>query len=110
MGFKVEASYFVVPKKLELALRGAVIFDDLTDSYLNILTQTPGDNALSGNLGGGDVDGDSANEWEGSMCLGYYFSGKNAKLQAEYKMTLDGIDGPDDRVYHVGMIQAQLGF
>ncbi|MBF0104042.1 MAG: hypothetical protein HQM16_01835 [Deltaproteobacteria bacterium] len=110
MGLEAKASYFLIKKKLEVALRGAGVIDDMTNSYLNLMTARSGDNDLPGQLGGGDVDGDPANEWEGGVCFGYYFVDKNAKLQAEYKMTLDGIVGPDDRIYHVGMLQATLAF
>ncbi len=104
-------SYFPIPKKLEIAVRGDVLFDDITSAGNNLLMFAAGDTALSDNLAGGDLDGDSANEYAGTFCIGYYFAGKNAKIQAEYKYMLDGVStGADSRTYHIGQLQVQMGF
>ncbi|HLD45070.1 MAG TPA: hypothetical protein VJC18_06505 [bacterium] len=114
VGATVMASYFVIPKKLEIALRGDALLDDITDAGVNLMMDGANDDGFFApnvaTLSGGDIDGDSANEYAGTLCMGYYFAGKNAKIQAEYTFNLDGIVGPDDRVYHVGQVQVQLGF
>jgi hypothetical protein len=110
VGAELLAGFYAIPKKLEFAIRAAALFDDITDSGLGLLLATGGDTRLGGNLGAGDVDGDAFNEYEGSVAMSYYFTGYNAKIQAQYSFFLDGIAGPDDRIYHVGMMQVQLGF
>ncbi|MBU0505054.1 MAG: hypothetical protein ABII18_13435 [bacterium] len=111
IGAELMAGYFLIPQKLELAIRGAALFDDITDSGLNLGLATDGDTRLNDpSLGGGDVDGDAFNEYEGSIAMGYYFEGFNVKIQAQYSFFLDGIAGPDDRIYHVGMLQLHMHF
>lgn len=109
-GFMAQASYFVIPKKLELGLRTAALIDDMTNANVNINMGAGNITRLGGNLSGGDVDGDSDNEWEYTAGLSWYFSGFNAKVQAQYTLMIDGVPGPDDLVNHIGLVQVQLGF
>lgn len=104
------ASYFLVPKKFELAVRYSQLFDDVTDAGVNINMAAGNRTKLESSLSGGDVDGDSDNEWETSVGLNYYVSKYNVKVQGQYLMVVDGIPGPDDLVNHIGMAQVQLQF
>lgn len=105
-----QASYFIIPKKLELAARASALFDDTTNAGVNINMFAGNITRLGGNLSGGDVGLDSDNEYEFSGALSYYAFGYNLKLQAQYSMIIDGILGPDDRTNHIGMVQAMVGF
>lgn len=110
VGYTAKAAYFLVPKKFEVALRHSALLDDINDVGIN-------QNMTAGNIGalGGqhiavDVNGDSDNEYEFSGGLNYYFVGHTVKLQAQYSYIIDGIPGADNRVYHVGILQGQVGF
>lgn len=110
VGYTAKAAYFLVPKKFEIALRHSALLDDINDVGIN-------QNMTAGNIGalGGqhiavDVNGDSDNEYEFSGGLNYYFVGHTIKMQAQYSYIIDGIPGADNRVYHVGILQGQVGF
>jgi hypothetical protein len=110
LGYTMQAGYFVIPTKLEIAARHSALLDDVNDIGIN-------QNMTAGNIGGldgphigVDVGGDSDNEYEFSGAISYYFVGNSIKLQAQYSYILDGIPGPDDETYHVGIIQGQVGF
>lgn len=110
MGYTLQAGYFLIPTKLEIAARHSALLDDTNDVGIN-------QNMTAGNIGGldgphigVDVGGDSDNEYEFSGAITYYFAGNNAKIQAQYSYVLDGIPGPDDETYHIGIIQGQVGF
>ena len=104
------ASYFIIPQKLEMGIRYAGLFDDINNAGVNINMGTSNRTRLGGNLSGGDVGGDSDNEWETAVALNYYIQKYRVKLQAEYMMVVDGIAGPDDLVNHIGQMQVQLDF
>lgn len=110
IGVAAFASYFIIPKKFEIGLRYAALFDDINDVGVNINMGAGNKTRLGGNLRGGDVGGDSDNEWEATLGMNYYIDGYNAKIQGEYSMVVDGIAGPDDLVNHIGMLQVMIGF
>ena len=109
-GAVAQASYFLVPKTIEVGLRASALFDDTTNAGLNIGMYAGNITRIKGYLSGGDIDEDSDNEYEFSGALNYYVNGYNLKIQAQYSMIIDGILGPDDRTNHVGLVQAMMGF
>lgn len=110
VAFTAQAGYFIIPKKFEIAVRTSALLDDINDAGLNMSMGASADTRLAGALAGGDVNGDSSNEWEYTAAMSYYLKGYNVKLQAQYTYMLDGIAGPDDLVNHIGMFQVQVAF
>lgn len=117
-GFTIETGYFIVKKRLELALRASATIDDLTNSDvgLNMVGEDDvkiEDDSVEINLYSlGDAGGDSDNEWEYTAALNYYFGPEffNTKLQAQYTFLHDGQPGADDLRSHVGLLQIVMEF
>jgi len=111
VGVSSYAGIFIIPKKLEFGIRASMLFDDITESGNGIDLGAGMDTRLGPDaLGGGDVGADASNEWESSAAINYYFKGYKAKVQAQYSFVHDGVQGPDDLIYHLGMLQVQLNF
>ncbi len=110
IAFSSNIGYFIIPKKLEIATRFSMLVDDLEGVGNNIAQATDVDTRMGGMLGGGDVIGDSDNEWEASLAMSYYLLKYNVKFQAQYMFMVDGIAGADDNVSHIGVVMAQLRF
>lgn len=109
-GAVAQASYFIVPKKLEFAVRASGLFDDTTSANVNYNMGAGDMTQMGGELSGGDVGMDSDNEYEFAGALSYYAHGYNLKIQTQYSLVIDGIEGPDDRTNHIGIVQAMVGF
>lgn len=109
-GVVAQTSYFLIPKKLELAARASALFDDTTNAGVNIAMGAGDITRLGGELSGGDVGGDSDDEYEYSAALSYYAFDYNLKIQAQYSFVIDGILGPDERTNHIGLVQAMVAF
>lgn len=110
LGYTVQASYYIIPKKLSFGLRHSALLDDISDVGVNLNMQGGRLSALKGIFTGSDVDGDSDNEYEYSAAINYDFKGFAARIQAQYALVIDGIPGPDDRLSHIAMLQTQVGF
>lgn len=115
VGVATYLGYFVIPKKLEIGGRFSMLFDDITESGNGIDLAVDMDTRLGPSvgfnpLGGGDVNADASNEWESSAAINYYFFGYKAKVQGQYSFVHDSVQGPDDLIYHLGMVQLQLNF
>ena len=110
VGFYAQAGYFVIPKKVELAARASMLFDDLSDNGGGVYFDNGSLTGLGGVNDGVDEGADADNEQEYSAVINYFIKGYNLKLQAQYSFILDGVAGANDVVNHLGMVQGTLEF
>lgn len=109
-GFYAQAGYFVIPKKVELAVRAAMLFDDLGDNGGGVYFDNGSLTSLGGANDGVDEGADADNEQEYSAVINYFIKGYHLKLQAQYSFIVDGVAGANDVVNHLGMLQGTLEF
>lgn len=110
-GYSIQSGFFVIPKRLEFAVRHTALLDDITDVGVNLNMATNDLARLGGTYAGGDVNGDSDNEYAFSGVINYYFNESyNWKIQTQYTLNIDGIPGADDIVNHIVMTQFQVNF
>ena len=84
IGAHVQAGYFLVPGRLELGVRGAMVRKDV------------------------DVDDDD--EMEAGPVVNWFFDGHKLKLQADYAALLDEAPGADAVTDHRVRVQLQAAF
>lgn len=115
LGYTVQAAYYVIPKKLSVALRHSALIDDINDVGANINMRASSISSLvSETLGnayrGTDVGGDSDNEYEFTGAISWDIKDFNARLQTQYSLIIDGIPGADNLMNHFLMTTVQVKF
>lgn len=110
IGATAYVTYFVIPKKLELAARFSILFDDIQSVGNNLVMGVADETGFAVPYQGGDAGEDSADEWEATAAVSYYFYDHNSKLQLQYIYMNDGQSTGPALVAHMGFLQFQLGF
>ncbi len=83
-GAHVQAGYFLIPERLEIGARGALVRKDL--------------------------DADDDDEIEAGPVLNWFFEGHGLKLQADYTALIDEEPGEDSTTDHMVRLQLQASF